>query len=734
MIIALILWMAGPIDPVVGQTRPLQVPRTEEQFKIDGDLSEAAWSRALHFELGYEVNPGENIPAPVKTEAFITYNESYFLVGFVCHDPDPSAILARFRDHDQIFDDDWVGIAIDTFNDQKRAYEMIVNPLGIQMDAINDDITNNYDTSWNAIWESAGRIHSRGYTVELAIPFNQIRFQKKNGKQIWRFDCFRRYPRKIHHHIGTFPRDRNNPNYLSQTIQMEGFEGIKPGKNLQLTPTLTYSNLESRLGNPNGPMVGIEEEAEAGISGRWSINSSITLNAAINPDFSQVEADAVQLGINEQFALYFNETRPFFKEGSDYFSTPLNLLHTRTIVDPSVALKVTGKSGIHTYGFLSARDDVTNVIHPGSFGSSNGHFDQSNTSSAGRYRFDFGDNSTAGVMVTSRSGGGYENHVGAADLNWRLSKNDEVVLHLATSDTRYNEAMQDHFKAASSSISGQAIYLRVKHIKRSYGIWGGYDRIGSDFRADLGYQPQVGMERMSFGSEYKMYFDNDRLINEFGFGGDWDRTDQVDGQPIENEIEGWAWISGRYRSNFNAVLVSRTRTFAEVEYDQISWYHSGSMSPFPFMKFNYEIRGGDWIDFSHARASTFFSYSPGFDLYIGKHLSMEFDYNFYQMDVDQGYLYKTEIKEVWLNYLQNDRFRIRAILQFPSIRRNQEAYDREISSLEEELFSQILVSYKVNPQTVAYLGYSDNYLETDWIDRTQMGRQVFAKLSYAWIH
>ena len=113
----------------------------------------------------------------------------------------------------------------------------------------------------------------------------------------------------------------------------------------------------------------VDSDAEVGLTARWGVTPNITIAAAINPDFSQVEADSVQLDINEQYALFFPETRPFFLEGADFFKTNVNLVHTRTIADPSGALKVTGKEGAHTFGLFSARDDVTNILIPGSQGS-----------------------------------------------------------------------------------------------------------------------------------------------------------------------------------------------------------------------------------------------------------------------------------------------------------------------------------------------------------------------------
>ncbi|RLE25984.1 MAG: hydrolase, partial [Acidobacteria bacterium] len=400
---------------------PIPIPRATGEIIIDGVIDEAAWGDAAEFLIAFEVRPAENTPAPVTTEVRLTWDEKRVLVAFRCFDPDPSAVLARYSDRDKLWNDDWVGIVLDTFNDQRRAYEFVVNPLGVQMDALNDDVNHRYDLSWNAIWFSKGRLTATGYEVEMAIPFNQIRFQGTTGPQIWGLDLMRSYPRHNRHHLGLFARDRGNNSYLSQTTKIVGFEGAEPGRNLEIVPTLTGSYVEQRPDFPDGDLEEVDKSSDIGVTAAWGVTPNTTLAAAINPDFSQIEADAVQLDINQTFALFFRETRPFFQVGADYFNTRLNLLHTRTIADPAVALKVTGKSGRHTYGVFSAEDEVTNVLIPGAEGSLGASFDQNNISSVGRYRLDFGENSTVGVMMTDREGeDGYSNRVFSGDLQYRI--------------------------------------------------------------------------------------------------------------------------------------------------------------------------------------------------------------------------------------------------------------------------------------------------------------------------
>ena len=189
-VVAAALLLAAAASPVGAQSsreRPYPVRRATSEIVVDGRVLEEAWADALTLELRYEVRPGENVEPPVRTEMFLAYDDTRLLVAFKCHDPDPSQIRARYTDRDNVWNDDFVGVVLDTFNDERRAYELFVNAYGGQMDAVNDDVAGNYDMAWGAIWDSAGRITDAGYEVEMAIPFNQLRFQAQDRRLFTQF-------------------------------------------------------------------------------------------------------------------------------------------------------------------------------------------------------------------------------------------------------------------------------------------------------------------------------------------------------------------------------------------------------------------------------------------------------------------------------------------------------------------------------------------------------------------
>jgi hypothetical protein len=282
---------------------PFPVPAAAGTPVIDGAVTDSMWETALKLELRYEVRPGENVPPPVRTEMLLAHDDRTLFVAFRCHDGTPSAIRARYTDRDDMWNDDFVGIVLDTFNDERRAYEFFANPFGVQGDMLMDDVSGNEDRAWSAIWDSAGRITETGFEVEFAIPFSQLRFQTGAGPQTWGIDGIRSYPRRDRHHITLFPRIRGENSYLGQEEKITGFTGIRPGQNLEIIPTLTALRSDERPDFPHGSLTNLRSVGDVGVTTKWGITPNVTMNATVNPDFSTVEADAVQLDVNNQFAL-----------------------------------------------------------------------------------------------------------------------------------------------------------------------------------------------------------------------------------------------------------------------------------------------------------------------------------------------------------------------------------------------------------------------------------------------
>ena len=413
---------------------PYLVPKASSSIKIDAVLDEEAWKKALLLEIATEVWPLENKPAPVKTELLLTYDENNLYAAFRAYDPEPDKVRGRLRDHDSLGSDDWVGLILDTFNDGRRNMQFLVTALGVQTDGIGSPSGEDY--RWDGIWMSAGKITDYGFAVEVAIPFSTLRFQKKEGPQVWGLDAVRRYSREHRHHIGLFPRDRNNNCYMCQAVKIKDFEGAKPGRNIEINPTLTGVQSDTRADFPTGDLRKDRQEADFGITSRLGLTPSISLSMTVNPDFSQVEADALQLDINEPFALYYQEKRPFYTEGQHYFDTRFRVVYTRTMREPVWGLKLTGEEKGNSFGAYVVRDELTNLIFPGSQSSDSTSLDLSSTAMIARYNRDIWENSSVGFLVTNREGEEYFNRVYGVDANFRIAPKDRINFQWMGSNTR----------------------------------------------------------------------------------------------------------------------------------------------------------------------------------------------------------------------------------------------------------------------------------------------------------
>jgi hypothetical protein len=713
---------------------PLHVPKADSRIHVDGHLEESAWESALRFELDYEIDPGENVPAPVQTQCLVTYDEGHFYVGFRAFDPDPEAIRAHISDRDHAFRDDFVGIMIDTFNDARRAFELFVNPLGVQSDLTRSEVAGgNEDESWDAIWNSSGRITDEGYEVEMAIPFTSLRFQRTDGEQTWGFVAFRSYPRNIRHQITHFRLDRDNGCLMCQAPKIRGFDGATPGRNLEITPTLTASRTDDRPDFPYGSMNEKDVRGDAGATARWGVTPNLTLGLTANPDFSQVEADVAQLDVNTTFALFFPERRPFYVEGADFFDTPFNTVFTRNVADPSWGAKITGKLGRGFVGGMISNDDITNLLLPGSESSAGTSLDRESFDTVLRYRRDILETSTLGVLYTGREGETYHNRVIGLDGLYRPGKSHMVSFQFLGSQTKYPGSVVDDFDQPSGEFEDAAAIIDYDLDTKNWYAYGRFSNVGTDFRADMGFMPQVGYRLWLAGVERLWWGDPEDWYTRINVGADWDLTERQDGTVLERETEVWVGGSGPMQSHVNVDVGVRDRYFNGVTFDEKFMNLYFSIQPSGDLEFEASAKIGDDIDFRHTRPGDVIVLQPSGTFRLGKHLNMTLNYTRHQLDVDGGRLFTANLSELRLLYNFNVRTFVRAILQYQNVHRSTALFDDKVDENEEEVFAQLLFSYKVNPQTVLFLGYSDTRIANDDVDLLQRDRTVFFKIGYAWV-
>ncbi len=721
------------LRPTFGSAAEHQVPKIEGQIRVDGILDDPAWQEALTLEIGVEVRPGENIPAPVRTTVLLCYTDSHFYAAFRAYDPDPSAIRARYADRDRLWADDWVALVLDTFNDERRSFDFFVNPLGIQADSI-ETAGEGGGPEWDAIWDSAGRIDGEGYIVEIAIPFSSLRFQPKDGDQTWGFDAVRSYPRLVTHKMGLFPRDRGNNCYLCQADKIRGFSGASPGHALEFDPTVSAIYSEARDPFPDGDFQEVMSTIEPGLTADWGVTPNLNLSATINPDFSQIETDAAQLDVNTQFSLFYPEKRPFFLEGFDYFQTRLNAIYTRTLADPAWGVKVAGKVGRGAVGFFSVRDDVTNLLFPSTEWSSSTQLGEPSTGTVFRYRYDVGASSTIGALATGREGDDYSNRVFGADLDLRFSPKDTLMLQILGSKTRYSHEIAEDFDQPEGEFDGHAIDFFYAHQTRSDEIYAMYRAISPGFRADLGFIPQAGYKHYDTGYLHTwQQNDPKHWYNRLQVWIGYEHDDDWDGNMLRTAPGTFVMYNGPLQSFLFATFYYGNQTYLGEEYDDRTYDVRFYFNPAGNLKLGLQANGGDGIDYANNRPGTRFRLEPAVELFTGRHLRFDFGHIYEQFDIDQGRLYTANLSEARAIYQFNRRAFVRLILQYADYAFNEDLYTDGRDPVFKHLLSQFLFTYKVNPRTALYLGYSDNHEADSSIELTQLDRSVFFKIGYAWV-
>nr|MBA3497838.1 carbohydrate binding family 9 domain-containing protein [Gemmatimonadales bacterium] len=384
------------------------VPRIEAaEVRIDGSLDEPAWAQAIRLTGFWQYQPVDGRRAEEKTEVLVWYAPDAIHFGIIAHDRNPAAIRATVADRDNIDSDDHVVIDLDTFRDRRRAFFFGVNPLGAQSDGVRSEgagqvsslIPGSVDKNPDFTWESKGRITGQGYEVEIRIPFKSLRYPA-GSEMAWGINVTRLVQRTGYTDTWTDVR-RANASFIGQEGAIGGLHDLRRGVAIEAQPFLAATANGARDA-AGGGFAREDLNPDAGLNLRLGF-TSYALDATLNPDFSQVESDEGQVTVNERFALFFPEKRPFFLEGIELFGSPQTLVYTRRIVNPKAGAKFTGKLGQLGLAHLTAVDETR---------------DGDAWFNVTRLRRDFGRNSIAGVTFTNRDRGAAHNRVVAGDFRY----------------------------------------------------------------------------------------------------------------------------------------------------------------------------------------------------------------------------------------------------------------------------------------------------------------------------
>jgi hypothetical protein len=744
----------------------LEIEKTTRTINIDGYLDDEGWETASRTSNFVERHPGDNIEPGVDTEVLITYDSDNLYVAFVCVD-DPNQIRATMCQRDQFHGDDAVTLLLDTYGDASWAYEFFVNPYGIQKDQLWTNITGE-DTGYDLIWKSAAQITETGYQVEMAIPFSSIRFPDKEV-QSWKIDFWRTHPRDSYRQYSWSAYDRSEQCWPCQWGTVDGISNVRPGKGIEILPAFVsnrYGGID--YDSPDLPFKREDIEGELSLGGKYAINSNITLEAAYNPDFSQIEADAGQIDVNTTVALFFPERRPFFQEGRDIFRTLFNSFYTRTINDPQFAAKLTGRTEKYRFGVLSAVDENTPYIVPFEEGSSSPINVGKSYVNVFRGIQNVGDYSQLGIIVNDRrfEAGGY-NSVIALDHNFRLSRNYIFIGQYVYTSTEepdkpslgYNELYWRDFDDGKHTglFDGESFedFAFISEIRRNGRHWNfilDYNQVGKSYQTQTGFDPWNNQRNFYITNTYTIYpskFFN-RITGRLSTDGRWN---------FEG-IRKWRHYSAEINTQMNfaqtfagVIFNTGVERWFGTEFEDL-WHLNINLNMRPTSQFSFYINYNFGVGpaFSAGTKGNEKSLSAGFDLKPIDRLIIEPDINYLISNHKENgtELFENTIARTRVRYQATKSLSFRFVVEY-SFREilsdydsyiNQSTYPREDYVLTRKGWNfEPLITYKINPFTVFYLGSTyiyntyDNYdnltpmyyLTPDWRPSTQ---QYFMKLQY----
>jgi len=723
---------------------PLTVSRARGTITVDGDLGDPGWQGVPAVTRWFETRVGDNVEPQVKNEGWLAYDDTYLYAAFRFEDPDPKLIRAPIADHDQLSGNtDYGGVIVDSNNDGRTAILFLANANGLLYDAVSNDASGE-DSSPDYFWESRGKITATGWNLEIRIPFSSLRY-KKEAASTWGIMLYRNYPRDRHYQFFTNKLPRDVSCFICNESKLTGLSDLPQGSHLVVAPYASSQRLDAPGGALGTPMKSGDVENDFGGDLKWSPLASTAIDATFNPDFSQIESDVAQITANERFAIFYPEKRPFFIEGIDLFATPFQAVYTRSVTAPTGGLRVTGRAGSSSFTALGVQDEGGGqAILPGPQGS--GFADQDFHSNVGifRLRRDIGP-SFVSLLGNARviDGGGYNGVLGP-DFQWRPRPTDTFTGQAlwSQSETPDRPDLADEWDGRK--LEDHALLLRGSHSTAKLDLFLQGQDLGPDFRADQGFIPQVGYKEGYFEGGYtvrpeKAFFNRIRT-----FTIEWYDEDDS-GSPLSRRYSVGMGADGRLGSfvrfelNQDQIrvgneMLSRFRPYATIQASPGRVLNAVSI----------EAYLGDEIDFDNAREGTGTTLIGSFTLRPNDHLELRGNASGRWLNVDDpdlgsGRLFHAQVERLRAAWSFSSRSFVRLIAQYQQTTRDTSLYTPEVMASDSPpaprealLGFSGLFAYKLNWQTVFYLGYGDGREFDAFSDRMQpSARQMFAKVSYA---
>jgi hypothetical protein len=722
----------NPASPQT-QTETLQIPRVAEPPVLARYVDGTTAPPGIKVGGFRQREPGDGVPASQETTAYLSYDAEHLYVVFVCQD-DPAKVRANLTRREAIAGDDWVGLVLDTYHDGRRAYLFMANPLGIQMDGVATEGQDD-DYSYDALWQSEGRLTDTGYMVLMAVPFKSLRFANQSV-QTWGIAVARTITRA--NETAFWPYVTRRISSVGQQLAtLEGVSGVSPGRNLQAIPYGTFA--AARFLDDEG-VTTTDNVGRAGLDAKAVIKDTVTVDLTVNPDFSQVESDEPQVTVNQRFEVFFPEKRPFFIENASYFETPQSLFFSRRVADPGVGARVTAKSHGWAIGSLLVNDD-----QPGeAVAEDDPRFDTWTGIGVLRVQREFTRQSYAGGIFTDREFGDTVNRVYGVDGRWRFDDNWSVTGQWVGSYTR---------DVAKQDATGESAYAGVSREGRAFDYEGSFLSRSPDFEADLGYIPRVDLLETEHEARY-MWFPSGRALLSFGPELEssvlWDYDGNLEEWTVEPafdfEFPGQTEIGIRHWQTFEHYAGIDFRHHRSAVYGETQWLSWFTINAF--------AQWGTGINYYPAEGLAPFlanrqSLESGVTFRPTSQLRLDGTYLFTRLSTREdgglppgtssGDIFNNHIARARANYQFTRELSARVIVDYEAVLPNESLVSLE---REKRLGFDLLFTYLVNPWTAIYVGYTDHY--ENWLvggpaDRpvvrggaptTPVGRQVFVKASY----
>jgi len=730
---------------------PIAITRISAPITIDGDLSDAGWKGVTPVTQWYETRVGDSVEPQVKNVGYLAYDDKFLYVAFEFDDPNPKLIRAPLGDHDQISGTtDYGGIIVDSRNDGKTAQMFLANANGLQYDAISSDVTGE-DSSPDWFWDTAGKVTATGWTLEIRVPFSSLRYANTPAPT-WGILLYRNYPRDQHYQFFSAKLPRDVSCFICNSSKMTGLESLPQGSHLVVAPYATAQRTASLADGGNAPLgtpLATEPvEDQYGVDIKWSPLSGLALDGTVNPDFSQIEADAAQIVANERFALFYPEKRTFFLEGVDLLSAPFQAVYTRTINNPDAGARATGRANVTAFTGLWANDAGGGVvIIPGPQGSDFANQPGRSQVGIARARRDFGQSFLSALVTSREYDDGGHNRVAGPDFQWRPNPRNTFTGQALWSDSKTPnrpdlnpDGSGTPWEWDGRHLEDHALVANYQYGSTKFDFFVQGQDLGPEFRADNGFIPQVGYNEL-YGQTGWTIRPEKKFFTRVRYFAQSYVDEQYDGATLQKNAQVGFGADGKWSSftrlefNYDEILVGGQmlqRFRPRLELDASPSRAFGNLQFIGYFV--------DEIDFDNAREGTGTNLSASGTWRPDDHTNLTFTGSTRWVNVDDpvlgaGRLFTASLGRARGTYMFNSKCFVRLIGQYLETRRDPALYTFTVSRKSAGLSLSGLFAYKLNWQTVFYAGYGDDDLYSNSTTEMEKFRQqAFLKVSYAWQH